>query len=35
MLPTELIAQFPADIRDHSRLLVLDKEIGKIKHHTL
>lgn len=33
-LPAELIAQSPADIRDHSRLLVLGKETGKIKHHT-
>lgn len=32
--PAELIAQSPADIRDHSRLLVLGKETGKIKHHT-
>lgn len=31
-LPEELIAQTPADKRDMSRLLVLDKETGKIEH---
>jgi len=33
-LPEELIAQKPVEPRDHSRLLVLDKEDGKISHHT-
>lgn len=33
-LPLELIAQKPADPRDSSRLLVLDKKNGKINHHT-
>ena len=31
-LPEELIAQVPIKERDHSRLLVLDKETGEIKH---
>lgn len=31
-LPEELIAQTPAEKRDMSRLLVLDKENGKIEH---
>ena len=31
-LPEELIAQTPLKQRDHSRLLILDKETGKIKH---
>ncbi|MBI5778476.1 MAG: tRNA preQ1(34) S-adenosylmethionine ribosyltransferase-isomerase QueA [Planctomycetes bacterium] len=31
-LPKELIAQKPAKPRDHSRLLVLDRNTGKIKH---
>ncbi|MFA7243814.1 MAG: tRNA preQ1(34) S-adenosylmethionine ribosyltransferase-isomerase QueA [Patescibacteria group bacterium] len=30
-LPSELIAQSPAEPRDHSRLLVLDKESGEIQ----
>ena len=30
-LPEELIAQHPAEKRDHARLLVLDKETGEIK----
>jgi len=32
-LPEELIAQTPLEKRDTSRLLVLDKETGKIEHH--
>ncbi len=32
-LPSELIAQKPARPRDHSRLLLLDKESGAINHH--
>ncbi|MCD6422153.1 tRNA preQ1(34) S-adenosylmethionine ribosyltransferase-isomerase QueA [bacterium] len=32
-LPKELIAQKPVFPRDHSRLMVLEKESGKIKHH--
>jgi len=31
-LPKNLIAQFPASPRDHAKLLVLDRETGKIKH---
>lgn len=31
-LPKELIATEPANPRDHSRLLVLDKKIGSIEH---
>jgi len=33
-LPEELIAQTPIDKRDESRLLLLDKETGEIKHKT-
>ncbi|MFA5526949.1 MAG: tRNA preQ1(34) S-adenosylmethionine ribosyltransferase-isomerase QueA [Acholeplasmataceae bacterium] len=32
-LPHQLIAQHPTDKRDHSRLLVLDKQTGEISHH--
>ncbi|MBI3813638.1 MAG: S-adenosylmethionine:tRNA ribosyltransferase-isomerase [Nitrospinae bacterium] len=32
ILPKELIAQHPADERDSSRLLVLDRKSGKIEH---
>jgi S-adenosylmethionine:tRNA ribosyltransferase-isomerase len=32
-LPPELIAQTPAEPRDHSRLMVLDRRDGSIKHH--
>ena len=31
-LPEELIAQHPADQRDHSRLMHLNRETGKIEH---
>ena len=31
-LPEELIAQHPLENRDHSRLMVLDKESGEINH---
>ena len=31
-LPEELIAQTPLEDRDASRLLVLDKETGEIRH---
>ena len=31
-LPEELIAQTPLDVRDSSRLLVLDKKTGDIEH---
>ena len=31
-LPEELIAQSPADKRDESRLLVLDRKTGRIEH---
>ena len=31
-LPEELIAQYPAEERDGSRLLVLDRESGKVEH---
>lgn len=33
-LPKELIAQDPIKKRDESRLLVIDKNTGKIEHHT-
>ena len=32
-LPDDLIAQKPVDQRDHSNLLFLDKETGKLSHH--
>ncbi len=32
-LPEELIAQHPADKRDHSRLMVVNREDGNISHH--
>ena len=32
-LPAELIAQTPAEPRDHSRLMVLERETGRISHH--
>lgn len=31
-LPKELIAQTPLDVRDSSRLLVMDKKTGELKH---
>src|SRR5262249_23091804 len=31
-LPSELIAQTPVEPRDHSRLLVVDRETGSITH---
>ena len=31
-LPEELIAQFPADKRDHSRLMVVDRSTGRVEH---
>jgi S-adenosylmethionine:tRNA ribosyltransferase-isomerase len=31
-LPTELVAQYPAEERDHSRLMVLHRKTGKIEH---
>lgn len=31
-LPDELIAKYPVDNRDESRLMVLDRETGKIEH---
>jgi S-adenosylmethionine:tRNA ribosyltransferase-isomerase len=31
-LPEELIAQHPADVRDHSRQLVLDRAAGAVSH---
>ncbi len=33
-LPSELVAQRPAEPRDASRLLVLERSTGKIDHHT-
>ena len=32
-LPQELIAQDPLEDRSSSRLMVLDKETGKVEHH--
>jgi S-adenosylmethionine:tRNA ribosyltransferase-isomerase len=32
-LPSELIAQTPVEPRDHSRLMVLNRSDGSIKHH--
>ena len=32
-LPEELIAQTPAEKRDHSRLMVLDRAAQKVSHH--
>ena len=32
-LPEELIAQYPAEPRDHSRLMVIDRKRGTIAHH--
>ena len=32
-LPQELIAQTPAEPRDSSRLMVLDRKTGEISHH--
>jgi len=32
-LPAEFIAQTPAEPRDHSRLMVLERETGRISHH--
>ena len=31
-LPEELIAQHPADKRDHSRLMHLNRETGEVEH---
>jgi S-adenosylmethionine:tRNA ribosyltransferase-isomerase len=33
-LPPELIAQYPADLRDASRLLVYDRKTGAVRHRT-
>jgi S-adenosylmethionine:tRNA ribosyltransferase-isomerase len=33
-LPSELVAQFPVENRSESRLLKLDKQTGKVSHHT-
>jgi S-adenosylmethionine:tRNA ribosyltransferase-isomerase len=32
-IPEELIAQYPAEPRDHSRLMVVDRARGRIEHH--
>lgn len=32
-LPESLIAQTPLKDRDHSRLLVMDRETGEMKHY--
>ncbi len=31
-LPEELIAQYPADVRDESRLMVVHRDTGTIEH---
>ena len=31
-LPEELIAQYPSDVRDESRLMVVHRDTGKIEH---
>ena len=31
-LPDELIAQYPSDVRDESRLMVVHRDTGKIEH---
>ena len=33
-LPVNLIAEFPADQRDESRLMVVHRDTGKIEHKT-
>ena len=33
-LPTELLAEYPSDQRDESRLMVLHRDSGKIEHKT-
>lgn len=33
-LPETLIAQHPVDPRDASRLMVLNRDCGRIEHHT-
>ena len=33
-LPEELIAQSPSPLRDHSRLMVINKDDKTIEHHT-
>lgn len=32
-LPQELIAQDPLEARDHSRLMIMDRETGAVSHH--
>lgn len=32
-LPDDLIAQYPSDPREHSRLMVIDRITGRIEHH--
>lgn len=33
-LPENLVAQYPSDERDQSRLMVVDRKSGKIEHKT-
>ncbi len=33
-LPGELIARFPAELRDGSKLLLLDRQSGRVSHHS-
>jgi len=33
-LPKELIAQSPADQRDHSRMMLMDRKTGTVAHHS-
>ena len=32
-LPDELVAEYPSDLRDEARLMVVDSKKGTIEHH--